>query len=196
MIKCKIVLEKISDDNENDNIIALDLSELDSNYTTPVEVHYENELPASISDNDLSKFNIIGRSIRTGLYPIIEEKIKENTEKVEVKDEDLKEAIKKANDLPPDPNRVSELTVINKIVPANKLTGYAKKMILNGELLSTNDMVLFMNKNLNKIIIQGEPYLDEIAFDDTKDLSYEIFFDNGSLIREACEFKVKYNEEK
>lgn len=188
MLKFKVILDMVEETEEDLDKIEIDLTELDPNAKN-VSLTFKDVLPADVIPEDNVKFNIIGSTVkRYVIGNVIDTIVHERTENIEVAEEDVQEALLKHKPKP-DPNRQSELDVIYMLMKKNDIKGYLRKVKVNGEIAESPKAISeFSYKKLGKIIVSGEPYIDEVNFEDTLDLNYTLYFDEIQISRTNGEY--------
>ena len=78
----------------------------------------------------------------------------------------------------------------------NDIKGYLRKVKVNGEIAESPKAISeFSYKKLGKIIVSGEPYIDEVQFEDTLDLNYTLYFDEIQISRTNGKYSISEIEE-
>ena len=194
MLKFKVILDNIEETDEDLNKIEIDLTELDPNAKN-ITLSFKDNLPADVIPEDNVKFNIIGSTIKRYIIGnVIDTLIHEHMENIEVDEKDIQEILQSKPK--PDPNRQSELDVIYMLMKKNDIKGYLRKVKVNDEVTESPKAISeFSYKKLGKIIVSGEPYIDEVNFEDTLDLNYELYFDSMKISRENGKYSISEIEE-
>lgn len=194
MLKFKVILDNIEETDEDLDKIEIDLTELDPNAKN-ITLTFKDNLPADVIPEDNVKFNIIGSTIKRYIIGnVIDTLIHEHMENIEVDEKDIQEILQSKPK--PDPNRQSELDVIYMLMKKNDIKGYLRKVKVNGEIAESPKAISeFSYKKLGKIIVSGEPYIDEVQFEDTLDLNYELYFDSMKISRENGKYSISEIEE-
>lgn len=194
MLKFKVILDNIEETDEDLDKIEIDLTELDPNAKN-ITLTFKDNLPADVIPEDNVKFNIIGSTIKRYIIGnVIDTLIHEHMENIEVDEKDIQEILQSKPK--PDPNRQSELDVIYMLMKKNDIKGYLRKVKVNGEIAESPKAISeFSYKKLGKIIVSGEPYIDEVQFEDTLDLNYELYFDSMKISRENGTYSISEIEE-
>lgn len=194
MLKFKVILDNIEETDEDLNKIEIDLTELDPNAKN-ITLTFKDNLPADVIPEDNVKFNIIGSTIKRYIIGnVIDTLIHEHMENIEVDEKDIQEILQSKPK--PDPNRQSELDVIYMLMKKNDIKGYLRKVKVNDEVTESPKAISeFSYKKLGKIIVSGEPYIDEVQFEDTLDLNYELYFDSMKISRENGKYSISEIEE-
>lgn len=194
MLKFKVILDNIEETDENLDKIEIDLTELDPNAKN-ITLTFKDNLPADVIPEDNVKFNIIGSTIKRYIIGnVIDTLIHEHMENIEVDEKDIQEILQSKPK--PDPNRKSELDVIYMLMKKNDIKGYLRKVKVNDEVTESPKAISeFSYKKLGKIIVSGEPYIDEVNFEDTLDLNYELYFDSMKISRENGKYSISEIEE-
>ena len=194
MLKFKVILDNIEETDEDLDKIEIDLTELDPNAKN-ITLTFKDNLPADVIPEDNVKFNIIGSTIKRYIIGnVIDTLIHEHMENIEVDEKDIQEILQ--NKPKPDPNRQSELDVIYMLMKKNDIKGYLRKVKVNDEVTESPKAISeFSYKKLGKIIVSGEPYIDEVQFEDTLDLNYELYFDSMKISRENGKYSISEIEE-
>ena len=194
MLKFKVILDNIEETDEDLDKIEIDLTELDPN-TKNITLTFKDNLPADVIPEDNVKFNIIGSTIKRYIIGnVIDTLIHEHMENIKVDEKDIQEILQSKPK--PDPNRQSELDVIYMLMKKNDIKGYLRKVKVNDEVTESPKAISeFSYKKLGKIIVSGEPYIDEVQFEDTLDLNYELYFDSMKISRENGKYSISEIEE-
>lgn len=194
MLKFKVILDNIEETDEDLDKIEIDLTELDPNANN-ITLTFKDNLPADVIPEDNVKFNIIGSTIKRYIIGnVIDTLIHEHMENIEVDEKDIQEILQSKPK--PDPNRQSELDVIYMLMKKNDIKGYLRKVKVNDEVTESPKAISeFSYKKLGKIIVSGEPYIDEVQFEDTLDLNYELYFDSMKISRENGKYFISEIEE-
>lgn len=194
MLKFKVILDNIEETDEDLDKIEIDLTELDPNANN-ITLTFKDNLPADVIPEDNVKFNIIGSTIKRYIIGnVIDTLIHEHMENIEVDEKDIQEILQSKPK--PDPNRQSELDVIYMLMKKNDIKGYLRKVKVNDEVTESPKAISeFSYKKLGKIIVSGEPYIDEVNFEDTLDLNYELYFDSMKISRENGKYSISEIEE-
>ena len=194
MLKFKIILDNIEETDEDLDKIEIDLTELDPNAKN-ITLTFKDNLPADVIPEDNVKFNIIGSTIKRYIIGnVIDTLIHEHMENIEVDEKDIQEILQSKPK--PDPNRQSELDVIYMLMKKNDIKGYLRKVKVNGEIAESPKAISeFSYKKLGKIIVSGEPYIDEVNFEDTLDLNYTLYFDEIQISRTNGKYSISEIEE-
>ena len=194
MLKFKVILDNIEETDENLDKIEIDLTELDPNAKN-ITLTFKDNLPADVIPEDNVKFNIIGSTIKRYIIGnVIDTLIHEHMENIEVDEKDIQEILQSKPK--PDPNRQSELDVIYMLMKKNDIKGYLRKVKVNGEIAESPKAISeFSYKKLGKIIVSGEPYIDEVNFEDTLDLNYTLYFDEIQISRTNGKYSISEIEE-
>ena len=194
MLKFKVILDNIEETDEDLDKIEIDLTDLDPNAKN-ITLTFKDNLPADVIPEDNVKFNIIGSTIKRYIIGnVIDTLIHEHMENIEVDEKDIQEILQSKPK--PDPNRQSELDVIYMLMKKNDIKGYLRKVKVNDEVTESPQAISeFSYKKLGKIIVSGEPYIDEVQFEDTLDLNYELYFDSMKISRENGKYSISEIEE-
>ena len=194
MLKFKVILDNIEETDEDLDKIEIDLTDLDPNAKN-ITLTFKDNLPADVIPEDNVKFNIIGSTIKRYIIGnVIDTLIHEHMENIEVDEKDIQEILQSKPK--PDPNRQSELDVIYMLMKKNDIKGYLRKVKVNDEITESPKAISeFSYKKLGKIIVSGEPYIDEVQFEDTLDLNYELYFDSMKISRENGKYSISEIEE-
>ena len=194
MLKFKVILDNIEETDEDLDKIEIDLTELDPNAKN-ITLTFKDNLPADVIPEDNVKFNIIGCTIKRYIIGnVIDTLIHEHMENIEVDEKDIQEILQSKPK--PDPNRQSELDVIYMLMKKNDIKGYLRKVKVNGEIAESPKAISeFSYKKLGKIIVSGEPYIDEVNFEDTLDLNYTLYFDEIQISRTNGKYSISEIEE-
>ena len=194
MLKFKVILDNIEETDEDLDKIEIDLTDLDPNANN-ITLTFKDNLPADVIPEDNVKFNIIGSTIKRYIIGnVIDTLIHEHMENIEVDEKDIQEILQSKPK--PDPNRQSELDVIYMLMKKNDIKGYLRKVKVNDEVTESPKAISeFSYKKLGKIIVSGEPYIDEVQFEDTLDLNYELYFDSMKISRENGKYSISEIEE-
>lgn len=194
MLKFKVILDNIEETDEDLDKIEIDLTELDPNAKN-ITLTFKDNLPADVIPEDNVKFNIIGSTIKRYIIGnVIDTLIHEHMENIEVDEKDIQEILQSKPK--PDPNRQSELDVIYMLMKKNDIKGYLRKVKVNGEIAESPKAISeFSYKKLGKIIVSGEPYIDEVNFEDTLDLNYTLYFDEIQISRTNGKYSISEIEE-
>ena len=194
MLKFKVILDNIEETDEDLDKIEIDLTDLDPNAKN-ITLTFKDNLPADVIPEDNVKFNIIGSTIKRYIIGnVIDTLIHEHMENIEVDEKDIQEILQSKPK--PDPNRQSELDVIYMLMKKNDIKGYLRKVKVNDEVTESPKAISeFSYKKLGKIIVSGEPYIDEVQFEDTLDLNYELYFDSMKISRENGKYSISEIEE-
>lgn len=194
MLKFKVILDNIEETDEDLDKIEIDLTELDPNANN-ITLTFKDNLPADVIPEDNVKFNIIGSTIKRYIIGnVIDTLIHEHMENIEVDEKDIQEILQSKPK--PDPNRQSELDVIYMLMKKNDIKGYLRKVKVNDEVTESPKAISeFSYKKLGKIIVSGEPYIDEVNFEDTLDLNYTLYFDEIQISRTNGKYSISEIEE-
>ena len=194
MLKFKVILDNIEETDEDLDKIEIDLTDLDPNAKN-ITLTFKDNLPADVIPEDNVKFNIIGSTIKRYIIGnVIDTLIHEHMENIEVDEKDIQKILQSKPK--PDPNRQSELDVIYMLMKKNDIKGYLRKVKVNDEVTESPKAISeFSYKKLGKIIVSGEPYIDEVNFEDTLDLNYELYFDSMKISRENGKYSISEIEE-
>ena len=194
MLKFKVILDNIEETDEDFDKIEIDLTDLDPNANN-ITLTFKDNLPADVIPEDNVKFNIIGSTIKRYIIGnVIDTLIHEHMENIEVDEKDIQEILQSKPK--PDPNRQSELDVIYMLMKKNDIKGYLRKVKVNGEIAESPKAISeFSYKKLGKIIVSGEPYIDEVNFEDTLDLNYTLYFDEMQISRTNGKYSISEIEE-
>ena len=194
MLKFKVILDNIEETDEDLDKIEIDLTDLDPNAKN-ITLTFKDNLPADVIPEDNVKFNIIGSTIKRYIIGnVIDTLIHEHMENIEVDEKDIQEILQSKPK--PDPNRQSELDVIYMLMKKNDIKGYLRKVKVNGEIAESPKAISeFSYKKLGKIIVSGEPYIDEVQFEDTLDLNYTLYFDEIQISRTNGKYSISEIEE-
>ena len=194
MLKFKVILDNIEETDEDLDKIEIDLTDLDPNAKN-ITLTFKDNLPADVIPEDNVKFNIIGSTIKRYIIGnVIDTLIHEHMENIEVDEKDIQEILQSKPK--PAPNRQSELDVKYILMQKNDIKGYLRKVKVNDEVTESPKAISeFSYKKLGKIIVSGEPYIDEVNFEDTLDLNYELYFDSMKISRENGKYSISEIEE-
>lgn len=194
MLKFKVILDNIEETDEDLDKIEIDLTDLDPNAKN-ITLTFKDNLPADVIPEDNVKFNIIGSTIKRYIIGnVIDTLIHEHMENIEVDEKDIQEILQSKPK--PDPNRQSELDVIYMLMKKNDIKGYLRKVKVNDEVTESPKAISeFSYKKLGKIIVSGEPYIDEVNFEDTLDLNYTLYFDEIQISRTNGKYSISEIEE-
>lgn len=194
MLKFKVILDNIEETDEDLDKIEIDLTDLDPNAKN-ITLTFKDNLPADVIPEDNVKFNIIGSTIKRYIIGnVIDTLIHEHMENIEVDEKDIQEILQSKPK--PDPNRQSELDVIYMLMKKNYIKGYLRKVKVNDEVTESPKAISeFSYKKLGKIIVSGEPYIDEVNFEDTLDLNYTLYFDEIQISRTNGKYSISEIEE-
>ena len=194
MLKFKVILDNIEETDEDLDKIEIDLTDLDPNANN-ITLTFKDNLPADVIPEDNVKFNIIGSTIKRYIIGnVIDTLIHEHMENIEVDEKDIQEILQSKPK--PDPNRQSELDVIYMLMKKNDIKGYLRKVKVNDEVTESPKAISeFSYKKLGKIIVSGEPYIDEVNFEDTLDLNYTLYFDEIQISRTNGKYSISEIEE-
>ena len=181
VIKYKVTLEKIEQDDINPSLVTIDTSDLNS-MSNVIELDYGEDFSNQV---EFTNYVIIAGYIKDIIVSEIN-KLKEAMEEEKIKEEQKEEGEVILSDKP----RVSERDVIERIRESHDIHGYINSIELNGEELSKGEASKFSFTTLNKIIVSGTKQKDETLFSDTLDMHYKIYFDSHIIERKNGEYTI------